>query len=196
MMGATSAFSALWGIQYLTTVKHISTTNAASACSLVFVGVAITSPIWGIIASYLNSSKRPLIIASLLAAINTVILLYYAHTLPVIMITCFLFGSFQSAHVLNFTLVGRIVEKNVLGTSLAFINMFTAGGGALLQPLAGWIIHYSHQLNHPHQSSFTSGELKLGLLIIPVVQALSFVISLVLIERKKKAPSERRLRLN
>lgn len=175
MMGTTAIFSALWGINYLTTVKHISTDNAATASSLVFIGVAITSPLWGIIASWFNNSIKPLIIVAFLAIFNAIVLLYIPTTLSVIFITSFLLGAFQSVHVLNFTIIHDLVSKRYLGTAIAYLNMFTAAGGALLQPVAGFLIqHHTHQTTQ----GYTASDYKFGLMVIPIILIASFIISL------------------
>ncbi len=188
MMGATSVFSALWGINYLMIVKGQTEVVAATTSSLVFLGVALTSPLWGAVASALNSNKAPLMIAAFLATINTYCLLYASIPVWLLYLTGFLFGAFQSAHVLNFTIVSRLVSKNYLGSSLAFMNIFTAGGGALLQPLTGTLIDYSHRASQ-HSVYYNTHDYKFGLAIIPIVQFLSFVLSILLIEKKSSGSS-------
>ncbi len=42
-----SAFAELWGIPYLTQAHHLSSTHAASANSMIFLGWAVGGPFWG-----------------------------------------------------------------------------------------------------------------------------------------------------
>ena len=74
VMGATAVFADLWGIDYLFTVKNIPVSIAASACSIVFIGVATLSPFWGFIASLLKSSKIPLVWSAILSVFTTILL--------------------------------------------------------------------------------------------------------------------------
>lgn len=189
MMGATSVFSALWGINYLITVKGTSEPVAALTSSLVFIGVAVASPFWGILASIFSNVKLLLISAAILASIDTYCLLYVHIGTVGLYITGFLFGVFQSVHILNFAIVQRGVDSRYLGSVLALLNMFTSGGGALLQPFTGILIEYSHKM-HDLTGGYSAQDYKFGLMIIPLVQLFSFVISWFLIEKRQASVHE------
>ena len=184
-MGATAVFADLWGIDYLSRVKDIPITTAATACSIVFIGVAVLSPFWGVIASLLRSSRIPLIWSAILSVITTILLLYINIPVWGIFLVCFLFGGFQAVHVLNFTILKDVVDSKYLGSAIAFVNMFTVAGGALFQPLAGLIIDTSHSFNTTVTiKGYTRTDFMIGLAIIPAVQLLAFFIALALKEKK------------
>jgi MFS family permease len=186
VMGATAVFADLWGIDFLFKVKDIPVTTAATACSIVFIGVAVLSPFWGVIASLLRSSRIPLIWSAILSVITTILLLYVNIPVWGIFLVCFLFGGFQAAHVLNFTILKDVVDSKYLGSAIAFVNMFTVAGGALFQPLAGLIIDTSHRVNAPAAIKGYNGlDFMIGLAIIPVVQFLAFLIAMALKEKKE-----------
>lgn len=63
--GTTVLFADLWGIRYLGLIGF-SQETAGLCTSLIFIGIAIFSPIWGIIATAINSEAKPLIFAPLL----------------------------------------------------------------------------------------------------------------------------------
>ncbi len=192
VMGATAVFADLWGIDFLFKVKNIPITTAATACSLVFIGVAVLSPFWGAIASFLKSSRIPLIWSAILSVITTILLLYVNIPIWGIFLACFMFGGFQAAHVLNFTILKDVVDTKYLGSAIAYVNMFTVAGGALFQPIAGLIIDASYKINKAPsftcpvgESCYSRLDFMIGLAIIPVVQLLAFIIGLLLKEKKK-----------
>jgi hypothetical protein len=183
VMGATSVFADLWGIDFLLRVRDIPITTGATACSLVFIGVAVLSPLWGIIASISKSSKIPLVCSALAAVLTTILLLYFDIGTTGIFIICFMFGGFQAVHILNFAILKDIVDIKYLASAIAFVNMFTVAGGAIMQPIAGILIDTSNKINNTPVYSAT--DYMFGLAIIPVILTAAFIISIFLREKKK-----------
>lgn len=65
------------------------------------LSACIFSPIWGVIASAVNSEKRFLLISPIFGFFIVTYLLFYNQNIIVTYILCVLFGSVQAVHVLT-----------------------------------------------------------------------------------------------
>ena len=70
-VGPTSAFAALWGVKFLTQSYGITSTEAASALTAVFMGVACGSPLFGWWSDLVGKRRLFLVLAALLSAFIT-----------------------------------------------------------------------------------------------------------------------------
>ncbi|QLE79438.1 MFS transporter [Francisella sp. Scap27] len=169
--GTTVLFADLWGIRYLGLIGF-SQETAGLCTSLIFIGIAIFSPIWGIIATAINSEAKPLIFAPLLGIFVVISLLYLNTSLYVAFILCILFGGIQAVHVLNYSSLRKSVAPVRIATALALVNMFLPLSGGVLQPVTGFVIQ---SLGHHHGDLYS---FQIALCIIPLLMLLSFIIAL------------------
>jgi len=177
-VGPTSAFAALWGVKFLTQSYDITSTEAASALTAVFLGVAVGSPLIGWISDRVGKRRLFLVLSALISCATTLTLILM-HNLPLIAIQtlCFVFGFMQSVHVLCFA-NSRDYNVDHAASAIAFTNMALILGGAILQPLIGFLQdHIGHIFNlvqtHAHQVS----ALEYALLIIPLCQFIAALLA-------------------
>ena len=176
--GTTAIFADLWGISYFTHVFNYSSETAAYASSLIFIGVALSSPMWGFLATLIDNNKKLLVAASAIGIILLSVLLYVKVSIPMLFVLCFLFGSVQSVHVLNFTIITKQIDKKNLGTGIAFINLFIPLSGAILQPISGMLIQFFGQ-----HSNSTAQAYQYAMILIPVLLVISTILALFLKEK-------------
>ncbi|AIT09763.1 MFS transporter [Candidatus Francisella endociliophora] len=176
--GTTVLFADLWGIKYLQ-LLGFSADVAGTCTSLIFIGVAISSPLWGAIASLLNNEHKPLMVAPIIGFVVTIALLYLTTNIYAAFILCFLFGACQAVHVLNYSALRSSVSPARIATALALVNLFLPLSGGTLQPLTGGIIEFLSQ-NHSQLFAF-----QIALAIIPILKILSFIISLFIKDHGK-----------
>jgi MFS family permease len=188
MVGPTSAFAALWGIKFLTSTDHVSHQVAAAALSAVFIGVAIGSPIFGAISDVFNLRRPLLITAAAGSALATVLIIYLnVINLPVLFMLCFLFGFFQSGHVLCFANAKDGNHRIHSGTAIAFINMALVIGGALLQPSVGIILSWLHHGQTLHGLPYYSPDVfHSALIVLPLCQVIACSLALFAIKDPQK----------
>ena len=72
----TTLFAEQWGITYLRHVHHLSTLDASTMTSAIFVGWAVGSPLMSFLSEYLKKRAIPLIIGSAGAALSATLALY------------------------------------------------------------------------------------------------------------------------
>jgi len=176
--GTTAIFADLWGISYFNHVFGYSQETAAYASSLIFIGVALSSPMWGFLATLIDNNKSLLVSASAIGIVLLSILLYVKVSIPILFVLCFLFGSVQSVHVLNFTIITKQIDKKNLGTGIAFINLFIPLSGAILQPISGMLMQFFGQ-----HSNSTAQAYQYAMILIPVLLVISTILALFLKEK-------------
>jgi MFS family permease len=176
--GTTALFADLWSFRFLS-LDGYSDQYAGIASSMIFVGIAIFSPLWGVIATIINKEKLLLILASIFGFF-IVIAVVYLHVSPKLMcILCVLWGGMQAVHVLNFTILRTQINPMYIATGLAMVNLFIPLSGAILQPLVGFIVSLLERHGYGELQSF-----KLALLILPILMLLSFVLAIFIKEKK------------
>ncbi|KTD22825.1 major facilitator superfamily (MFS) transporter [Legionella lansingensis] len=141
MYMATPVFCGLWGVPFLMYKMHIAKATAANYISLVFVGWAIASPIWGIFSNRIGLRKPPMYIGSI-GAIITSLLFIYANIEAgwIMQILLFSFGIFSAGFLPAFAIAKELCSKRYVATGLSFMNMMNMVGIALAQPIIGFIL--------------------------------------------------------
>ena len=184
MVGPTSTFAALWGVPYLTHVDHVDKSVAATAVSIIFIGVAIGSPLSGWISDKLQLRRMPLIVAAFGALFTTLAIMFWVDiNTPLLYVLCFLFGVFQSTHVLNFAICHEINRPAASGSAIGFTNMAVMLGGALFQPIAGLVMDWNWQghIGAKGVHLYLPHTYELGLIVLPIAQVAAILIAIFLL---------------
>lgn len=141
MYMATPVFCGLWGVPFLMNKMLISKATAANLISLVFIGWAIASPLWGIFSNRIGLRKPPLYIGCVGALICSILFIFVPIESATIMeLLLFTFGIFSAGFLPAFTVAKELCNKKYVATGLSFMNMMNMVGIALAQPLIGYIL--------------------------------------------------------
>lgn len=141
MYMATPVFCGLWGVSFLMGKMMITKATAANYVSLVFVGWAIASPLWGIYSNRIGLRKPPMYIGCIGALICSVLFIFAPISSALLMqFLLFAFGIFSAGFLPAFTVVKELCNKKYVATGLSFMNMMNMIGIALAQPLIGYIL--------------------------------------------------------
>lgn len=180
---STPVFCGLWGVPFLMNKMHITKTIAANYVSLVFVGWAVASPLWGIFSNHIGLRKPPLYIGSVGTLIVSLLFIFAPIPVGFIMpFLLFLFGLFSAAFLPAFTVAIELCNRRYAATGLSFMNMMNMIGIALAQPLIGlmldkmWAGEMLHQVRvYPlHAYMFSLSLLPLciflSLLLLPFIK--------------------------
>jgi len=137
----TLVFAGLWGIPYLVANYNVSATQASGTISVLWIAIAIGSPLVGFISDKIH---RRLLLFNVCSAIgliaSTILLISPMHSWFTISVLLFLFGLGASAQALSFALVKDTSNSKLVGTAIGFNNMAIVSGGALLQPFVGIVL--------------------------------------------------------
>jgi len=140
-MGATFALCDLWGKEFLESLGYSDFYAALAGNSLIFIGIAISAPIWGWLAGYINTAKL-LAFGAILGFVASCLYLYISLPIAILCILALCIGASQSSHILSFSYVHTHVDKKVISAVFAFVNLCGIIGGALVQLIIGIMLDY------------------------------------------------------
>lgn len=174
-----SCIADTWGVSYLVEVYGLSQVKSAEICLMIYMGVAIGSPVMGYLSNKLCSRRIVLIFSTLLSSFTFLYIFYVPGVPPEFMKALFfLFGLFLGGQKLAFTCICELMPKAVSGTAIGFINSICMLSGALLPALMGECLVLSS--NSPSINCFktvTAGDYAYAFLIPGFCLTMGFVVS-------------------
>ena len=182
--GPMSALASLWGIPYLESAYHISATSASSYIAACWIGMAIGSPILGIVAKYIKSSL--LLIFSPVLGLFVTLNLLYAPLLPhfIVIVMLFLYGFAAGIIPISFFQAVSANPRHLVGTVTGFVNTILILGGAFFQPIAGWLLSFEEPGTDP--TNYSTSAYEVALIILPVSWLISAFLGWLIHCAKKK----------
>lgn len=173
-----TAFAALWGVPYLQAAYGLPTTQAASLCALMWLGIGVASPFIGGLSDLMGRRNVLLIVTALIGMISISLVLYTTR-LPIWLLGSLLFltGLGSSGQILSFAVVKDESAKNRVSTSIGFNNMAVVASGMLMQPLIG------HLLSHHAAGSDTYllADFRYALILLPICYGICALLPFCLI---------------
>lgn len=138
-----NAFSELYDVVFLQENFHISSQQAASISSLLFIGIAVGGPTHGLIARYFANAKQWMIIACIAAILSFSSIIWLANQAihPFLLnLAYFSSGFFVSSMLLAFPVAANGYTKQYHAKIFALINMIIGLGGFIFQYSLGQFI--------------------------------------------------------
>ena len=183
-----SAISDSWGVSLLMEKYNMVRSTAAESVSYTFVGLCIGSFVIPAFFEHINRTKLGIQICIFCMGIFITIL-FYAHTMSCFMIDTlfFFFGFCSGAEILCFSAISRTAYEGTRGLSLGYTNTINMIGSALLMHLLGLLLDYfwSGGVSEIGLRVYTSTHYLYAFSLIPLVYALTFVLSLLLKKMKE-----------
>ena len=136
-----SVFGGLWGVPFLMLKLGITKTEAAKMVSLIFIGWAVASPLWGLFSNAIGRRKPPMYIGACIAMLCMTLIIYMPYNnIYAYEFLLFVFGIGSAGFLPAFTMARELCSKDYVATGLSFMNMMNMIGIALAQPLIGLIL--------------------------------------------------------
>lgn len=163
-----AVFGGLWGNPFLVAAHHLTTTQAATAISASFFGLAVGAPILGLLSDRLGKRRLVMFLGTFLAFFTISVVVYlpsisFAGLLGLL----FLFGFGIGAFMLCFAVGTRINPLAMAATVIAMINSGDSILGSFTEPMMGKILdlHWTGVIeNGVHVFSASNYRLAMGLL--------------------------------
>lgn len=177
MFAPTSAFGALWGVPFLMQSYDLSRTDSAAMVSFVFIGWVFGSPISGWVSDHIGRRLPTMWIGAIGSLIAVSGIIYIPHLPELLLrILLFSFGFFSSGFLPAFSVVRELNSSSHNATALGFINTLNMVGGAILQPLIGYMLdlHWDGQYLHG-VPVYSAGEFQTALSLLPLCFAASLL---------------------
>jgi len=177
----TTVFPELWSSLYFTQALHFSFKQATQATSLIFLGWALGSPVFGRVADYLENYHSPLIFGLLGTVITFLVLITYpfSHTIS-LFTACFLFGVFASCESLVFPIACQFAPLSTTATAIAITNAFVTVGSIIFQPIVSGILQHATPIRIENlQPIYTADSYLLSFSTLFIAIGLSLVLAMI-----------------
>lgn len=184
-----AVFAALWGVPYLQEKFQISVVAASGLCSMIWIGIGVGSPLLGWLSDKIESRRVALIISAVLGLCSTLVLLYWPGlTYGWAPFTLFVLGLGAGGQTVSFAVVKENNPPEFVGTASGFNNLSVLIGGAIFQPLVGYILQHTnswHLVNGVHVYSIQSYQI--ALMVMPICFLASLLIASFLLKESHPA---------
>jgi sugar phosphate permease len=176
------SFGGLWGGPYLMHVYGLSKTQAGRILSMLAVGMVIGSPLLSYASNNLVRGRKPVVIVSstIVLGIMTA-MVFFTDRIPTagLYLVCFALGIFSSAIVvIGFTMAKELFPVRIAGTATGLVNLFPFAGGAVFQPVLGFVLESKGRVN----DAFTPEGYRSAFMVLFACAVLAFGASLFLKE--------------
>lgn len=162
-------FCGLWGNPFLQKAYHINNLDASSLISLVFIGLAMGSPLFALWLNRLQNKCAIMFYCTILSAVSLTLVIY-AHPLPLWLLSglLFAFGFSLGAFPMVFVIGKELNPLYLAGTAASLINASDAFLDAVTEPMIGKILDYLSYGDYTQEFSLWSYHLALA--ILPLYQ--------------------------
>lgn len=172
---------ALWGFMYLQQVLGLESTKAATTCAMLFLGMLLGGPTFGHISDRIRLRKPLMYVGALVCLMALVlVLMLQSSSFNAIMILFFIIGFGSSAQILAYPTVTESNPPALTGSALGLTSAIIMGGGAVAQPLIGWLIKthsngYTDLSSSMPSYSVAAYHFAFWLMPVAIIFALGFV---------------------
>ncbi|MBI4963065.1 MAG: MFS transporter [Desulfomonile tiedjei] len=181
--GVFFGFGGLWAGPYFMHVYGMSRAEAGNVLTMIAVGLIVGSPLASILSDrVLRSRKKVLVMASSLVVCLILLLNAFPEGFshPMLYLFMFLFSICSAATiVVGFTTAKELFPVEIAGTSVGTVNLFPFLGGAIFQPVLGWILD---AYGKDPAGIYPIGGYKALLIVLLASSVLGLVASLVMKE--------------
>lgn len=136
-----AGFADMWGVPFLTQVHHMDKSSASLSTSLLYLGVALGTPLFGFFSDYFQQFKLSLLVSALGAFALFMIVIYGPDLPPLsVFVIVFMAGLMLGGQFMAYSIVCEINPLSVSGMATGFQNMVCLLSGVFFQPFIGWLL--------------------------------------------------------
>lgn len=187
-----AVFAALWGVPYLQEKFQISVVAASGLCSMIWIGIGIGSPLLGWLSDKIESRRFALILSATLGLLATLILIYvpglsYSWA-PLVL---FVLGLGAGGQTVSFAVVKENNSPEYVGTASGFNNLSVLIGGAIFQPLVGYILQHTNAAKIVNGVTvYDIASYQLAFLVMPLCFLSSLIIAVFILKETHPARTQ------
>jgi len=171
---ALPVLGAFWGTSYLET-RGLSKLSAAFVISMLWVGLAVGSPVFGKLSDLMKRRKPLIFLCAVIGVLSSLIVLFTPSNNKYYLSSLFFFiGIAGSGQNLSFALISEHAPKAFRATALALNNTAIAGFAAIIPLFVTSIIQ-----QFTKDGQLTELAFEKGLIVIPICFAIASLISFV-----------------
>lgn len=176
-----TVFGALWAVPFLQVKLRCNVTEASIIGSMIFLGAALSCPLFGYLSTYFKR-RKPLLLASCLSTTGLLLTVLYLPTHNLILMGFLMFstGLCCGAYMLAYTIANELSPNHSsLSTSTGFANTLAIVITPIFQPLIGYLLD-----NGSETGIYTLVDYQNSLLTIPCAIVIASILVLFLPEKK------------
>jgi len=181
-----SVLGGLWGNPFLQEAYNMSRTQAASLVSLMFIGLGIGSPLFGLLSDRLGKRVAIMKLGALLSLVTILLIIYTPMPIWLLGVMIFIFGAATGVFMLGFTVGAQINSLALAATVIALINTGDSIFESFTEPLLGKMLDLSwtgQMLNGVRY--FTVENYHTAFVILPLYFVLALILLYFVKEPKK-----------
>jgi sugar phosphate permease len=176
------SFGGLWGGPYLMHVYGLSKAQSGQILSMMAVGMIVGSPLLSFLSDKILRGRKPVLVLSSVVVLGITGMLAFGTdrlSVPALYALCLGIGVFSSAIVvIAFTTAKELFPVQMAGTSTGLVNLFPFAGGAVFQPVLGYILERHGRVGE----AFTLAGYEQAFLVLFLCSAVALGASLLLKE--------------
>lgn len=175
----TVAFGEQSGVSFLSST-NLSTMQSASVLAVMFIGMTIGCPILGML-SDISKSRVFVMVYSTLICLIIMLLVLYGSLISIhfsyitLLILMFIYGFFQGALVVFYTLCTELVPLKLTGICIGVTNMASVIVGAVFIQLMAYLLQHFIYHRSIAVSEVSTSNFQLVFILFPI----SFLVSLI-----------------
>ncbi len=136
-----NCFTSLWGEPFLSKVYNFDPKIISMLLSIVFIGIALGSPLNGwFVKKYGRYKELLLAEAALSTLVVSLIIFLPGISVPGFFFLFFMIGFLCSGYGACYALVNEAVRPEIQATAVATANMLIVASAPILQVLVGWVL--------------------------------------------------------
>lgn len=176
--GSFFSLAGLWGVPFLRDVHGFDRAVAANHTSMLMIGFAIGSMLLGMVSDRLGK-RRPVMFVFMVAFFASWLPLQMAIAMPqwLSMTVFFLLGLFVTGYTITLSVAKEVNLPAYSGMATGVVNTAPFLGGAVLQPLVGWVMDWTWQggINNEGLRLYAQGDYRAGFAVLSVFLVISLV---------------------
>lgn len=169
---------ALWGANYLEVAHGVPAMQASFVVTMIFFGLIIGSPLFGLISDSLGRRKLPMIIGGILNTLCILVILNFTLSYHALILAFLLLGVFSSSQILTYPVIMESVPSHIVASSESLSAVLIMGGGALFQPLFGFILNRLSD----GSGNYSAEDFHHAMLILPITFLIATLLACLLKE--------------
>ncbi len=180
------SFAGIWGGPYMIQIHGLHPLHSGRILSLVAAGTIVGSPVLSYLSSRVFCARKPILrFCTGVLLVVTALLAFATAQLPVfsLYLICLSLGICASAvTVIAFTANKELFPVKMAGTASGLLNFFPFAGGAVFQPLAGFLL----ERQGLHGDMFTLAGYQSAFRLLFVCALIAFIASFFIKETLQK----------
>jgi MFS family permease len=167
-----------FGSLYLQQVKHLTTLQASYPPMMIFFGTVFGSPLAGWVSDQLRRRKVPMQVGAIISISLILCIIYLPVSLTMYSVLFFLLGLTSSTQIISYPTVAESNPKILTATSVSVVSFTTLSGGAIFQPLFGYIMDKGNDfaiVNNVH--IYSAADYHHAMFIMPIAMVIALLVT-------------------